>query len=128
MGMPALCVFHNQGAHFLRRFMKSGFQHCFLAVASGDYWIVLDSKMGAADICVLAGSKFDLAGFYRDEGFTVVETFMGEEAKTATLRPTCPLMLATCVGMTKRLLGLNAPGVFTPWQLCRRLTKDSVSS
>lgn len=116
MDAPALAVFHGHGNHALSRFLKPGFRHCFVAVLAGGYWIVVDGRMGTPELAVVASAGFDLAGFYRAEGFTVVETRVRRRS------PATPLMLATCVGAAKRLLGLRAPGLVTPWQLYRHLT------
>lgn len=113
----ALVVFHRHGAGSFARLLAGGFGHCFVAVDDGRHWIVFDGKAGVPELRVVAGSDFDLAGFYRGHGFAVVETETGEQS------PRQPLMLGTCVGAAKRLLGLRAPHVLTPHQLFRRLTR-----
>lgn len=111
----ALVVFHRHGAGTFARLVTGGFRHCFVALDDGRYWIVFDGKAGVPEMRVIAGSDYDLAGFYRGQGFAVVET------ETGIRPPRQPLMLGTCVGAAKRLLGLRAPHVLTPHQLFRYL-------
>jgi hypothetical protein len=114
----ALVVFHGHAAGILAQACAEGFRHCFVALDDGRYWVLFDGKAGVPELRVVAGSDFDLAGFYRDRGFMVVET------ETAHRPPRLPLMLGTCVGAAKRLLGLRAPFVLTPKQLLRRLARQ----
>lgn len=113
----ALVVFHGHAAGFLAQACADGFRHCFVALDDGRYWILFDGKAGVPELRVVAGSDYDLAGFYCDRGFTVVE------AETVGRPPRIPLMLGTCVGAAKRLLGLRAPLVLTPKQLYRCLAR-----
>lgn len=115
-GGNSLVVFHDHGYGLFRRFLRRGFRHVFVAVRRKGYWIVLDGLSGLPVLDVAAGADDDLAGFYRREhGFTVVVL------DAPRLCPRAPFMLATCVGSAKRLLGLRAPCVVTPYQLYRYL-------
>jgi len=117
--MRALVVFHGHGGAWWGRWCRAGFKHCFIAVCDGAYWITLDGTLGRARLRVMAASDFDLATFYRDQGFTVV---------AATARdgpPFWPLILATCVGAIKRILVIRRPWIFTPYQLFEYLRSDN---
>ncbi|MEQ8695124.1 MAG: hypothetical protein RLT05_01030, partial [Bauldia litoralis] len=61
---------------------------------------------------------FDLAAYYRAKGLVVVEA----DPSSFVRRP-APLELHTCVGSVKRLLGIRARRVVTPWQLYRHLVR-----
>lgn len=113
--MRALVVFHGLGTGAFARLLAPGFGHCFVALDDGRYWIVVDGRNGVPEVKVAAAAIFDLAAFYRQCGFTVVAT------ESAARAPHQPLMLGTCVGAAKRLLGLRAPHVVTPHQLWRHL-------
>lgn len=114
----ALVVFHGDGAGlWARLFGRAGFRHCFVALRRDGYWITVDGGLGRPEVAVAAGADFDLARFYRERGFTVVETDLRAE------RRVLPLMLATCVGIAKYALRLRAPAALTPHQLHRQLTK-----
>lgn len=113
--MKALVVFHRHGTHMLARWLKRGFKHCFVAVESDGYWIVIDGKDGVPAIDVVAGSDFDLAEFYRSKKYTVIET------QQHTSEPSWPLAVDNCVGLVKCVLAIDAPLVFTPYQLFRHL-------
>ncbi|NIA72282.1 hypothetical protein HBA54_27185 [Pelagibius litoralis] len=115
--MRALVVFHDHGAHWASPALKRGFRHVFCAVESGDYWILFDPRDGRPVIEVVAPEGYDLATFYRAEGYSVKE--IGIEAATSPIR--WPYFWANCVGAVKAVIGLRAPLVVTPHQLYRRL-------
>lgn len=115
----AVVVFHGHGVRGWRRLLRPGFRHCFAAVEQGGYWILFDPQEGRPELRVLAASDFGLAAFYRESGFTAVETTVHEAALVL------PVMPATCVAAVKRIIGLRAALVLTPRQLYRRLAADS---
>ncbi|NKB59010.1 MAG: hypothetical protein GKS00_22005 [Alphaproteobacteria bacterium] len=116
--MDALVAFHDHGAFWFSRHLRWGFRHVFVVTLNDGYWVMLDGRDGVPVLEVVAGVDFDLAAFYRKEhGFTVLRV-------TAPGLPPCsPVMLGTCVGAVKRVLGLRAPWVLTPYQLYRYLKR-----
>ncbi len=114
--MKALAVFHDHGNHILDPLLKTGFRHCFAAIASDEVWIRIDGQVGCPVFEVVAPADYDLASFYRAEGYTVIET---EQRSTPTR---WPLTLTNCVGLVKTVLCINAPLVVTPWRLYRHMT------
>jgi hypothetical protein len=116
--MRAVIVFHGRGQGWWAPFLSAGFHHCFISVldeARGT-WIRCDGRAGLPEFRTEAAADFDLAEFYRAAGYAVVAL-----ENHQPLPPRTPLMLGTCVGAVKRVLGLRAPFVFTPKQLYRRL-------
>jgi hypothetical protein len=109
--MRALVVFHGHGGAWWNRWCRAGFRHCFIVLDDGACWIALDGTLGRARLKVMAASDFDLAGYYRAQGFTVVA------AAARDGPPFWPLILATCVGAIKRILVIRAPWVLSPHQL-----------
>lgn len=116
--MRAIAVFHDHGCGRLRPLLRPGFRHCFCAVRSSAYWIVIDGRRGLPVIEVVAGAETDLAAFYRGLGYTVAEIAAAPRA------PRQPVAFATCVGVVKRVLGVRAPFAFTPHQLWKRLSSS----
>ena len=116
--MKAIVCFHGSGAGaaWWSRWCRDGFKHCFLCLDDGRYWIKIDGSLGAVQLRVVTGSDFDLAGHYRAHQLTVIET------ETRDGPPFWPLVLATCVGLIKRVLVIRRPWVLTPRQLHRYLT------
>lgn len=114
--MNPIAVFHNDGgSHRLARFLKKEFRHVFCAIPAGDYWLTIDGRAGLPHLQVVAGTEYDLAEFYRGEGYSVVEV--------TTLRtpPNMPFILSNCVGVVKVVLSIRAPFVVTPYQLFKHL-------
>lgn len=114
--MNALAVFHGHGNHWLDPVLKPGFRHVMAAVREENYWVLIDPRAGTPAVTVVANADYDLARFYRDLGYSVVET------KRRDTRPKIPWMLNNCVGAVKAVLGLRAPFVLTPHQLWRKLS------
>lgn len=55
------------------KWLKPGFRHCFVALHSGDQWIVCDSLKNRMEIKVFDfPNEFNLAKFYYDQGYTVL--------------------------------------------------------
>ena len=114
----ALVVFVDHAGSPLLRALRIGFRHCFVAVRHGTLWLTCDPLKDRLQLSVLPVSAgFDLAGFYAKYGHTVL---------LGTTNPNLPrgaftLAPLTCVTIAKRVLGVRAPWVATPWQLCRLL-------
>ncbi len=117
--MRALVVFHDHGeGHILGPYLKRGFRHVFCAVEDDNgYWIRFDAKVGLPEIDVVGGPDINPATFWRDHGFTVLETERGKAV------PRLPFINCNCVGMIKIILGIRAPSVLTPWQLYKYMIR-----
>jgi|GEM_PF-1340755 hypothetical protein len=119
----ALVVFGGRTEIALLRILKPGFRHCFVVVGGRYGWIFLNPLLHYTELEWIDG--FDpsdveaLTAFYRRLGYTVLETV-----------PTCPPRRAlvptpySCVEAVKRVLGIRAGWVLTPWQLYRYLNKN----
>ena len=111
-GVRALAVFSGKADLRWLGLLRPGFRHCFVALEEAGRWITVDPLAGYTDIAVQpVPAAFDLAGFYRERGFTVVET-----RRRRRFRP-APLLPATCVETAKRVLGIASWRVLTPGQL-----------
>jgi hypothetical protein len=116
---PAVVVFCGDASILWLRWLRPGFRHCFVAVQQSEFWIVCDSLAHRTDLTVLREQNpNDLAEWYKNTGLIAVQT----TTRQAPLR-LAPLRLFTCVESVKRVLGIHAPWVFTPWQLYRLLTE-----
>ena len=104
--------------HPLSRLLKPGFRHCFCALHTADCWILVDGREGVPCFEAICGPDYDIAGFWRREGLTVVET----ERRLKPIRT--PFVLANCVGLVKSVLCIRSAAI-TPWQLYRFLTKEA---
>lgn len=115
--MKALVVFSDGDAvHPLGRFLRPGFRHCFACVLSNGLWLQVDGRLGVPVFKYLTTGDFDLATFYRDKGYTVVETEQRDRAVT------WPLVLRSCTGLVKAALCIRSWSL-TPHQLYRHLTE-----
>lgn len=115
--MKVLVVFSGESTHAISRFLKPGFLHCFVALQRDEAWIALDGGFRNTHVYFAAHADFDLKTFYEDQGYTVLEVWTGR------IETRNPLMIGSCVGMIKRLIGVGAPLVWTPWQLYKHLTR-----
>ena len=121
----ALVVFVDQAESPWLGGLRAGFRHCFVVLRQGSGWLACDpltDRLELAELPVPGG--FDLPGFYAVCGHAVL---------LGATRPDVPrrgLTLAplTCVEIAKRLLGVRAARVITPWQLYRYLKGNDCHS
>jgi hypothetical protein len=114
--MKAIVVFNNGGPvrHPLGWLLKRGFRHCFVCIVTGNWWLEINGALGVPIIKPLTDAGYDLAAFYRDQGFTVLETEQRERPSLS------PFVWNNCVGMVKTVLCLKT-WALTPHQLYRFL-------
>jgi hypothetical protein len=116
---PALVVFAGDTCLGCLRILKPGFRHCFVAVCRNDHWVICDPLCHRTDLLVISKDMAaDLGKWYREHGLTVIAT----SVRTAPPR-IAPLRMFTCVEAVKRVLGIHARSVNTPWQLYRYLSQ-----
>lgn len=112
--MRALVVFSGDSDHPLAWLLRPGFRHVFCAVQSAGLWIEIDGRRGVPTVKYMSTDDFDLAGHYRGQGFTVVETGQADRPGRA------PLSVRSCVGLVKTVLCIRSAAL-TPWGLYRFL-------
>jgi hypothetical protein len=118
----ALVVFVDHASSLWLRALRPGFRHCFVALLDGSLWLTCDPLKDRIQVSILpVSARFDLAAFYARQGHTVL---------LGTINPNLPrqpftLAPLTCVTVAKRLLGVRAPWIATPWQLCRLLRSQA---
>lgn len=119
--LRALVVFENNTRLSGLRWLRTGFRHCFVALQRDEVWVVCNPFSHYTDLDVVIGwTGARLGAWYRQHGFLVVETVARVPAeRCAPIRP------FTCVEVVKRVLGVRAPWVLTPWQLYRHLTRPN---
>ena len=109
----AVLVFADSRELRLLRLLKPGFRHCFVALNDGRHWITVDPLLQQTEIAVApVPPEFDLAAFFRAQGCRTLTVPL----RPAPRRPCLPLPL-TCVETVKRVLGIRAWWLWTPWQL-----------
>lgn len=116
-GRRALVVFSGQTDLGWLRLLKPSFRHCFVAVEADDGWVVVNPLCHVTEIAVVRGVGRDaLAAGYRKAGLIVVAT----RTHRPPPRP-APWRPFSCVETVRRILGLEARWVLTPWQLFRHI-------
>jgi len=116
----ALVAFSGRAALPWLRVLRPGFRHCFVLVRAGARWAVVD-PMSHYTLALPLGDYplRPLVRALRAVGLTIL-----------LVRPRVPAAVPqawrpyTCVEAVKRVLGLHAPWVLTPWQLFRFLGRD----
>ena len=99
------------------RLLRRGFRHCFVVLRDNGRWVTLDPLAQLLEVSVPSvAPDFDLPGWLATRGHTVVPATIRRDLT----RP-APLALFTCVEACKRVIGLHARFVVTPWQLYRHL-------
>jgi len=117
----ALVVFHDAPARPWQHLLRRGFRHCFLLLPLGGVWLFVDPRLVVTDLGLLTlPADFDVAAWYRRQGYTAVWAERGRARRRFPWRP------YTCVEAVKRVLGLDAPWVLTPWQLYQILVEKTI--
>ena len=114
----ALAIFVGHTDCRWLRCLRAGFRHCFVALRDGNTWLTCDPLKDRIELRVLpVPPDFDLSGHYAGQGHMVLRGL----ARSDLPRRLPALVPLTCVTVAKRLLGVQAPWVLSPWQLCKRL-------
>lgn len=112
-GGAALVVFSGAADVLWLRLLKPGFRHCFAVVECDGRWVVVNPLSHRTELAVLSGiSGRDLAAWYRRRGCRVVACAVHQPP-----RRSAPTGFYTCVEAVKRVLGIHARRVITPWNL-----------
>jgi hypothetical protein len=115
-GQRAIVAFYDPEGARWRWLLKPGFRHVLAAIDDGTYWVMIDAAEGRPVFQVLQTSDYDLAGFWRAEGMTVVETVQGPPVEKLA-------WAHNCVGLVKAAICIPAPFAITPHQLYKHLTR-----
>lgn len=119
--LQAFAVFSGQTDLPWLHVLKPGFRHCFALLHDGRQWLSYDPLASYTELAVhRVPPEFDLPGWLAGRGLTVVPAPVLKGRKPA------PLMPFTCVEAVKRVLGIHARRVLTPWQLYRFLTRQTI--
>jgi len=118
----AWVIFTGKTDIFWLNLLKPGFRHCFVLLHDGNAWITIDPLSSYTDIQVYhhLESKFNLPAWLKEQGYTVVPYIIEKNISKAA-----PWSFFTCVEAVKRIIGLHACLVITPWQLYSHLHKNT---
>lgn len=117
---PALLVFCHDTEIAWLRLLRPGFRHVFVALPVAGGWVTLDPLSTRLEVEFHPlPADTDLAAWFRTRGHSVLPVLL-----CPPLPAQWPLAPFTCVTVAKRVLGIRAPWVQTPWQLYRHLGGD----
>ena len=105
-------LFANGEGHPLARFLH--LKHVFCVLGTGTAWTRIDGMDGCPEVATVASADYDLATFYRGQGYRVLEGTVQDGV------PAPPLVLGNCVGLVKAFIGVRSRAV-TPTQLYNHL-------
>jgi hypothetical protein len=111
---PVMVVFVDHVDCPWLRLLRRGFRHCFVVFRAAPLWLACEALKDRIELHALdLPPAFDLARFYADQGHRVL---LGRRPAPGPQRRVA-LAPLTCVTVVKRLLGIHAPWVWSPWQL-----------
>jgi hypothetical protein len=120
----AWVVFTDESRIWWLRWLRPGFRHCFALLNDGEHWLALEPLASCLEVTVLPPpADFNLPEWLRGQGHRVVEA-----ALRRNVWQTAPLAIFNCVEVVKRLLGIRAMHVLTPFQLYRHLLRKFVAA
>lgn len=113
----AWVVFSGHTDYAWLKILKPGFRHCYVVLKDNRQWMTIDPLFPYTEVVNHEiPLSFDLPQWLRGRGYTVVPARLNRDS----VKP-APLMLFTCVEAVKRILGIHARHVLTPWQLYKYL-------
>ena len=114
-------VFSGNSELKILRFLKKGFQHCFVVFNDGDHWITFDPLSHYTEIVVQKlPLSFDLTEWLTSQGHKILPATPNHRK----LKP-APLMPFTCVEAVKRILGIHSRFIITPYQLYKFINSSN---
>ena len=118
--LKAWVVFCSEADLPWLKVLKPGFRHCFVLLHDGTRWLSMDPLLNRTELQVHhhVPASFDFPRWLAERGQKVIAAPVDRSR-----REPAPLGLYTCVEAVKRVLGLHARFVITPWQLYRHLVK-----
>ena len=103
------------------KLLKPGYRHCFVVLGAADCWVLYEPLSHRTEITVIPTQpSFDPAAWLRHFDYTVVPVMIDPPRKTAA--PWGPF---TCVEAVKRVLGVRARFILTPWRLFEFLREQN---
>jgi hypothetical protein len=116
----AIVVFRDATEIRWLRFLKRGFRHCAVLVEVDQGWILCDALSHQTIIkYIFNRSDQDIVEHLGAIGLHAIEVRM--QTPPARMAPLLPF---SCVETVKRILGIHAWSIVTPWQLYRHLIDD----
>ncbi|MCW8915041.1 MAG: hypothetical protein OQK24_04215 [Magnetovibrio sp.] len=116
----AMVAFGGHAEYKSLRLLRPGFRHCFAVIESQGNWVMYNPLSIGTQLDIWpAGSEETLCLWLEEHDYKVIMA----EVKPLDLAP-LPWSIFSCVEAVKRVLGVRAPWIMTPWQLYKSLTKN----
>lgn len=111
-------VFSGRTDHPLLKLLRPGFRHCLALVDhGGDAWTLVDPMASTVTVVPIPNTTGDSPpDWYRAHGHVVLNA--GHPIPASRI---APIGIFSCVEMCKRLLGIRARHILTPYQLYRHV-------
>ncbi|HCM83708.1 MAG TPA: hypothetical protein DIS76_03990 [Rhodospirillaceae bacterium] len=114
----AWVVFTDEDRIFWLRWLRPGYRHCFMIMNDDEHWLAVEPLASCMEVTVLPSPPdFNLPEWLRGQGHQVVEASLQRN-----VQKTAPIAPLNCVEVCKRVLGLRALYILTPYQLYRHLS------
>lgn len=119
MSQTILVIFSDDTDVWWLKGLRRGYRHCFVVTETIAGWVSVDPLLYRTEIIGLGDIPREmLEDWLKSEGYIIVPATIAPLKKQIWPRPAF-----SCVGHIKRILGITAPTVLTPWQLYKFLQK-----
>ncbi|WP_173974922.1 hypothetical protein [Magnetospirillum sp. LM-5] len=120
MTARALVFFGDGTGLWWLKLLRPGFRHCFVAVEGAGGWVVVDPLSDRTRVAIVpAASADELRRWYARHNYQAVFAEVHEPNERAM-----PWRPYSCVEEVKRVLGINAGHILTPWQLYKYMSRN----
>jgi len=119
--LNALVAFTDRSDHRLAHWLRPGFRHVAVAIqdSTTGVWVLIDASKGLPIIRTIAADEDSARAALNAGGYDMII-----RARQRTVAPPWPITMASCTGMVKAVLGINAPLTLTPFRLYLYLLKQ----
>jgi hypothetical protein len=117
--VSAYVIFSDHTDQWWLRGLRRGFRHCYVALPMGGHMVLLDPVLGQMRVVMQDELSVDqFINHLRSNGLNIV--FVDINYKNINF----PILaIDSCVAIIKRILGLSAPFIITPYQLYHYLLR-----
>ncbi|MEC7701237.1 MAG: hypothetical protein VX740_03575 [Pseudomonadota bacterium] len=122
--MRCWVIFSGVSELWFLKFLRPGFRHCFIVLNDGRRWLSIDPMAHYTEVISHdLPATYNVINWIEQQNCLAVEVAIEKPPKKVQ-----PPMLFTCVEMVKRMIGLRAFGVITPWQLYKAIKRRQLTS
>jgi len=111
---------HFSTRKWYNKYLKKGFAHCYALGLCEDTWVIVNPTDAVLDIELRPVADYPTARAYVGEYAKIIRV----EVSLPSEHSSWSFGVMSCVDVMKKLIGLKAWWIVTPWQLYKELSDE----